>query len=302
MKKYTFYLSLILLSIFIGCKTNSISKDQILWYKQAANKWEEALPIGNGHLGAMIFGDPISERIQLNDDSLWPGDLGWNHPDGNSEDLKEIRKLLFQGNIIKVDSLLVKKFSRKTVVRSHQTLGDLFINFEHKNITDYKRSLNLNQSISYVEYKADGFKVTQKSLASFPDKLILFKFKSDHPNGLNGTVSLSRPKDEGVETARTFYRNGSLIMEGEVTQRKGVFDSKPTPIERGVKFQTILKPIYTGGKLLFKDSFIELKGVKELELRIVSNSSYYYNDFQIQNINQLKKIEKKSIDQIKRSY
>ena len=79
---YSRYISLSFIFILFGCQSdekNQISNDQILWYEQAAKQWEEALPIGNGRLGAMVFGDPISERIQLNDDSLWPKDLNWEH-------------------------------------------------------------------------------------------------------------------------------------------------------------------------------------------------------------------------------
>ena len=107
---------LIAVSVFIACQSptdTSTENIQVLWYEQAATVWEEALPLGNGRLGAMVFGDPTSERIQLNDDSLWPKDLNWDHPPGTPKDLAEIRQLLFEGAIQTVDSLLVEKFSRK---------------------------------------------------------------------------------------------------------------------------------------------------------------------------------------------
>ena len=68
-----------------------------LWYTQSAGNWDEALPLGNGRLGVMVFGDPQHERIQLNDDSMWPGDPGWKEPDGTPDDLAQIRQLLFEG-------------------------------------------------------------------------------------------------------------------------------------------------------------------------------------------------------------
>src|SRR6056300_2024807 len=116
----------------------------------------------------MVFGDPISERIQLNDDSLWPKDLNWEHPDGRPADLKEIRKLLIDGNIQAVDSLLVQKFSRKTVVRSYQSLGDLFINLDHTEISNYKRSLNLTNEIIDIQYLPEEYNVFQSADASNP--------------------------------------------------------------------------------------------------------------------------------------
>ena len=305
MEYFALFLRLSLILIILSCNNDSFelnSNSHEVWYKQAALLWEEALPIGNGRLGAMVFGNPVHERIQLNDDSLWPNDLGWNHPDGNPEDLKNIRQLLIQGDKKAVDSLLVKKFSRKNVVRSHQTLGDLFINLNHGIITEYKRSLRLDEGITSVFYKSDGYKITQEAFVSAPDQTIIISLKSNHPKGLNGSIQLSRPKDEGITTAKTFTKKASLIMEGEVTQRKGTFDSKPNPILEGVKFQTIIKAINKGGKIISTDKKLELKSVKELELRVVSNSSFYHQNYKIKNFEQLNNLKEKSFNNLKKNH
>lgn len=301
MKYCISYLCLIVLLITMGCDTDSKSTapPQLLWYKWAATVWEEALPVGNGRIGAMVFGDPKNERIQLNDDSLWPKDLGWDHPSGTPEDLAYIRSLLEKGAIQTVDSLLVEKFSRKTVVRSHQTLGDLFIKLNHDTITDYKRSLNLNEAIAQVAYQYEGYQVTQTTFASAPDQVIVITLKSDHPEGLNGTIQLERPKDEGIPTSTTHIAEGNLIMEGEVTQRKGAFDSKPNPILEGVQFQTIVKPLFQGGELTLSEKALELKGVKEIELRIVTNSSYYHQDYKSVNKKQLNTASNYTLEELK---
>ena len=296
---------LIAVSVFIACQSptdTSTENIQVLWYEQAATVWEEALPLGNGRLGAMVFGDPTSERIQLNDDSLWPKDLNWDHPPGTPKDLAEIRQLLFEGAIQTVDSLLVEKFSRKTVVRSHQTLGDLFLNLKHTVITNYKRSLNLNEAVVEVNYQTEGYPVSQNAFVSAPHQAIVITLKSEHPEGLNGTLRLDRPKDEGVDTAKTFVQDGNLIMEGEVTQRKGSFDSKPAPILNGVQFQTVLKPKFKGGTLTAQGNSLELNGVQELELYIVSNSSYYFENYSLQNEIQLDQLAKTQLEYIKQAH
>jgi alpha-L-fucosidase 2 len=296
------FLCLSFILITSGCKnvtTTDITNSQLLWYKEAAAVWEEALPLGNGRIGAMVFGDPHTERIQLNDDSLWPKDLGWDHPPGTSDDLTQIRSLLVKGDIKTVDSLLVEKFSRKTVVRSHQTLGDLSINLNHNEISEYKRSLNLNEAVATVTYNSDGHKVTQCVFVSAPDQVIVVKLKSSHPNGLSGNIQLQRPKDEGIPTAKSYTAEGMLKMDGEVTQRKGAFDSKPNPILEGVQFQTIVKLNHHGGTVTSVDDRLELSGVKEIELRIVSNSSYYHKDFKSKNSKQLTAIEKYSFKELK---
>ena len=283
---------------FQRCETHadhSNQNDQILWYEQAASVWEEALPLGNGRIGAMVFGNPTKERLQLNDDSLWPKDLGWAHPEGTSEDLNEIRRLLFLGEVQKVDSLLVEKFSNKTLVRSHQTLGDLILHFDHDSITEYKRSLHLNSAIAETHYKTNGYPVSQKVFASAADQVIVVALKSTHPKGLNGRLSLQRPQDQGVPTARTFISEGDLILEGEITQRKGRFNSHPAPITDGVRFQTRIKTKHTGGTVTATDKSITLDGVQELELYLVSNSSFYHKEYQLQNLKQLEALKSKGL-------
>ncbi len=298
MRAYILLLIILLTFSFKGCDTqteNVYQNDQTLWYTQAASEWEEALPLGNGRLGAMVYGDPIKERIQLNDDSLWPKDLDWTHPEGTPEDLEEIRSLLFLGEIQKVDSLLVEKFSNKTLIRSHQTLGDLFINFNHDSITDYKRSLNLNKAIAETHYKTDGYPVSQSVFASAADQVIVIAIKSAHPKGLNGTLTLQRPQDEGIPTVTSYITEGDLIMEGEITQRKGKFNSKPAPINEGIRFQTRLKTKHNGGTINASNKTITVTGVQELELYLVSNSSYYHKDYQKQNLQQLEALRSKNL-------
>jgi len=91
----------------------------------------------------LVFGKTSNERIQLNDDSMWPGDDGWDEPEGNEKDLEQIRELLFQGKNAEADKLLVEKFSCKKIVRSHQTIGDLYIDFQHDSISDYRLELDI---------------------------------------------------------------------------------------------------------------------------------------------------------------
>ena len=164
------FIPILLLSI-LGCAgSNKSTPNQILWYEEPAEVWEEALPLGNGRLGAMVFGHPSNERIQLNDDSLWPDDLKWEHPPGGPEELKSIREILLQGDAKSADSLMVHYFSNKSITRSHQTLGDLYLDWKHRDVSDYKRSLDLSTAISHTNYKVEGNEVEQKVLFPIPTK------------------------------------------------------------------------------------------------------------------------------------
>ncbi|WP_223548072.1 glycoside hydrolase N-terminal domain-containing protein [Aestuariivivens sp. NBU2969] len=280
-----------------------MEEDDILWYTAPAKNWNEALPLGNGKLGVMVFGDPVNERIQLNDDSMWPADSeDWDAPEGDVNDLNIIRSLLFEGKNHVADSLFVEKFSRKKVVRSHQTMGDLFIDFEHENITDYKRVLNINRAISTISYKSDGDLFTEKILVSHPDKVIAIKLISQSEDGLNAKLRLTRPDDDGHPTVKTVAIDDMLVMQGEVTQRQGYFNSEPYPILEGVRFETCLKVNHEGGKVIMESDYLELKNVKQATLYLVSNSSYYFDDYKAKNKVDLEAISSKSFGDLEQAH
>lgn len=288
-------LCVIVLIAFSSCsnkvENNRLPGEHVLWYEQPAQKWEEALPLGNGRLGVMVFGNPSEERIQLNDDSMWPADKGWDEPAGNENDLEQIRELLKVGKHVEADALFVEKFSRKRVVRSHQTLGDLHLGFQHENITDYRRDLDLQTATATVSYRTDGQLVTEKIFVSHPHRAIVIELATEAADGLNGKVSLSRPMDGGKPTVVTkTTADNLLLMQGEVTQRDAVFDSKPDPIEHGVQFETCLKIDPKDGTVVRGDDFLELQGVKKATLYLVSNSSFYFDDYAGQNEKDLKAV------------
>jgi alpha-L-fucosidase 2 len=264
---------------------NNTTSEDILWYDAPPEDWNSALPLGNGRLGAMVFGHPGRERIQLNDDSMWPGeDAPWEEPAGTPEDLQRIRELLFAGENKEADRLFVEQFSNKTIVRSHQTLGDLFIDLGHDRITDYRRELNLSEGVVTVSYRTNGHAVTQKAFVSHPHRAIVIELTSEAPTGLQAKVELSRPEDDGRPTATTVTTvDNLLVMRGEVTQRKGKFDSKPAPLEHGVKFETQLRIDHQGGEVVREANHLKIEGALKATLYLVSNSSYYTEDVSASN-------------------
>ncbi len=271
-----------------------------LWYQKPAEKWEEALPLGNGRLGAMVFGIPGKERIQLNEDSLWPGGPGdWGLAEGKRADLDQIRAYLLAGENEKADSLLVLKFSRKGVTRSHQTLGDLWLDFGWDAVSEYKRSLDLTSAISRTEFLSEGHLVTQEIISSAPDDAIIFRLKTTHPKGFRGKIMLNRPDDQGFATAETKALNDNLLeMSGMVTQRSGQIDSKPFPILNGVKFRVLLLAQNQIGVVKANENYLEVNGAQEIILKLVAKTSYYHADFSKAADSQLDKVMFKSWGEI----
>ncbi|MFP4548361.1 MAG: glycosyl hydrolase family 95 catalytic domain-containing protein [Fidelibacterota bacterium] len=294
----------ILMILFCSCcrQSEEDTNNLVLWYDQPAETWVEALPLGNGRIGAMVFGKLSKERIQLNDDSMWPGDPGWENPLGTPEDLEELRRLLIANKNGEADRLFVEKFSRKSIGRSHQTLGDLYLDFNHEKITDYRRELDLNTGIAKVFYKSNGNPITRKVFISHPDNVIVVELTAKG-TGLNGKIRLSRPKDAGVATATVkTTQEKMLVMQGEVTQREGWFDSKPFPIHNGVKFETLLQINHDSGEIESGDDYLEMKNVDHARIYIVTNSSFYHEDYRRHNKLDLEKLSKKSLPAIKRRH
>ncbi|EAR02041.1 glycosyl hydrolase family 95 catalytic domain-containing protein [Maribacter sp. HTCC2170] len=289
---------LVFILLMTSCSTEkSFEYEDKLWYGKPAKEWMQALPVGNGRLGAMVFGDPNHERIQLNEDSMWPGEADWPDYRGNSDDLEEIRNLLNEGKTGEVDSLIVEKFSYKTIVRSHQTMGDLYIDFENeRSVENYTRSLNLNDALITAAYQSGGNSYSQKVFSSKPDDVMVIELSTDATDGMDFTLRMNRPTDDGNATVTTRNPSESEIsMKGVVTQYSGKRDSKSFPLDYGVKFETRLRVHNEGGTVTADKGQLTLKGVKTVLIHLVGNTSFYHGEnYTKKNLETLEKVNNSS--------
>jgi len=155
----------------------------VLWYEQPAEKWVEANPIGNGRLGAMVFGGTESERIQFNDDTLWFGEPHDYSHKGAARHLPEIRKLLFEGKQGDAQSLAGREFMSVPLRQPpYQPCGDLKLDFPgHADVTGYRRELDIDRAVSTVTYKVGDVTYTREVFASNPDDVIVVRVSADKP-------------------------------------------------------------------------------------------------------------------------
>jgi len=161
MKNIIFWILSLALVYEANAQNNSILK---LWYEQPAKQWVEALPVGNGRLGAMIFGDPGNEVIQLNENTLWAGQPNRNDNPDAKESLAEVRKLIFDGKYKEAQDLVNKNFITKA---SHgmpyQIVGNLKLTFPgHENYTNYYRELDLEKTVASSRYELNGIKYEKR--------------------------------------------------------------------------------------------------------------------------------------------
>src|SRR5690606_22038736 len=166
-------------------------------------------------------------------------------------------------------------------LRSHQTMGDLWMDFDWKSVTEYKRSLNLGNATSLTEFKSEGHTVTQEVFVSAPDQAVLIRLHTTHPEGFRGMIRMDRPMDQNHPTTETKALHDNLLeMKGMVTQRDGQIDSKPDPILHGVKFRVLLLAQHQDGEIKASGESLQVAGSKEIFLKLVAETSYYKADFE----------------------
>ncbi|MEA3463000.1 MAG: glycoside hydrolase family 95 protein, partial [Bacteroidota bacterium] len=165
-----------------------------LWYNEPAENWNEALPIGNGRLGAMVFGRTDVERIQLNEESVWSRKGGYEDSDGNVA-LPVVRNLLFDGKYREAQELVVEELMQErlpTGTNAYQTLGDINITYEDSSaVTNYRRTLKLDSALARVDYTRGGVDYHRQIFSSSADNVIVFKEKAGKGGKIDCTITLS---------------------------------------------------------------------------------------------------------------
>ena len=148
-----------------------------LWYDKPASIWNEALPLGNGRLGAMVFGDPSIERLQLNEETIWAGSPNTNAHTKSIEALPKVRQLVFDGKFKEAQDLATKDIMSQTNNgMPYQTFGSVYISFSgHDNYTNYYRDLNIENATASVKYVVDGVEYKREIITAFKDQGVLVK-------------------------------------------------------------------------------------------------------------------------------
>lgn len=213
-----------------------IESNLVLRYDRPAELWTEALPIGNGRLGAMIFGGVKEERIALNEGTIWAGGPhNYDNPEG-LDALPEIRKLIFEGKYKEAHELTQNKFMGKPMGQApYQTLGDLRLTLEHKGEpTEYRRALDLDASLCTSTYTIDGVRFEREAFASYPAGLIAIRIRASKKGSLSFSLTFNSPQKSNVSAS-----GSTVTIEGISGDSGGVAGS--------VKFVGLARVTATGG-------------------------------------------------------
>ncbi|MRN56036.1 glycoside hydrolase family 95 protein [Paenibacillus monticola] len=245
-------------------------------YNKPAKDWNEALPIGGGRLGAMIFGGVEKERFQLNEDTLWSGSPQDRNRPQALELLPEVRRLLAEEEYLAADEL--SKEMLGPYAQSYMPFGDLYLQFEHGDYTEaYKRTLDLEQGISRVEYTIGGVKYTREAFASYPGRVLALRLTADEPGMLSLTVKLDSPLRH-----RTWVEGGQLILRGIAPENADPnYMSKKRPLSYGdwdntdaMSFEGRVGMQTEGGQTEFAAGAIHIKEATAVTLYFSAATSY----------------------------
>jgi len=255
--------------LLISCKSPDTNKSNLkLRYNQPATIWDEALPVGNGRMGAMVFGGVYNERIQVNEESLWAGErFNTNNPNALN-DLPKIRDLIFEGKIQEAYELGNKSLlGTPPRFRSYQTLGDIYLSFDSTaSFTNYQRELHLNPGISRSVFTIDEITYTREIFASAPDNIIVIQLSADKPGAINTTIALQRQKDATVKA-----ENNQLILTGQIVDESS--DEKG-PGGKHMKFAAKLMAMNKGGEISADNSILQVKNADELYILFTAATDY----------------------------
>jgi len=245
----------------------------VLWYRRPTSQWTEALPIGNGRLGAMVFGGVDRERLQMNEDSLWSGKpIRRANPEA-AEHLAEARRLLFEGRYAEGQKLVQEKIMGLHLekgVHTYQTLGDLELIFEPlKEASDYRRELDLDGAIARVGYRAGDATFAREFFASPVDQAIVLRLSCDKPGLVSFEARLSRPSDnEVIQTAP----NG-ILMRG---QAKG--KDRDGRNDGGVDYEAQLRIVAEGGRVVETAGGLRVEKANAATALLVAATNYRGGD------------------------
>ncbi|GIX08137.1 MAG: alpha/beta hydrolase [Candidatus Poribacteria bacterium] len=229
-----------------------------LWYRAPAGRWEEALPIGNGRMGAMVFGRFPEERLQLNEETLWSGGpYDPTHAEA-LEHLPEVRRLLLEGKYVQAEELANRYLmGRPLRMEMYQPLGDLWVRLEGEwpnTPTEYRRELDLETAVARQEVRIEGVQIVQEAFLSAPDDLLVYRIESSRP--LDLTLALTSPHRFSVEATE-----GRLLLSGEVL--------------RGItRFAALLEAVSEDGTVHGEGDRLRIRDARSVTLRLTAATSY----------------------------
>jgi len=237
-----------------------------IWFNQPAATWNDALPVGNGRLGAMVFGGVENERLELNEESVWTGEPRWDANPNALKNLPEVRQLLFAGKYKEAEALAQKNIlgnKPRTPVATYQALGDIYLDFgPQRGLTNYRRELDIEEAVARVSYTANQVNFLREFFSSSPDQVMVIRLTADKTGSLSFTLRLSRQGNKAQIS----------VSGNEITMNEHVGD------RIGVKMAARLKLIAEGGTMSSGGDSIRVEKANSVTIFLTAATDYFGAD------------------------
>ena len=260
MRKRFLFAALIVSTALVSHAEETTNKSLALWYTQPAQKWTDALPVGNGRLGAMVFGGISDERIQFNEDTLWKGFPHDYDRKGAHDSLAQIRQLLFDGKTKEASDLTRSNFLSDPVrQKPYQPFGDLHLHFTGQdNATDYQRELDLDTATAVTTFQINGNKFERDVFASYPDRAIVVRITSSKSHSVSFTLKMDSPQTNSTTEALS---RDTLALTGQVETN-------------GLRFESRVRVITDGGTVTTNGNALAIENANSTTLFLVAATSF----------------------------
>ena len=252
----------------------TFSPASFMWFIKPATQWEEALPVGNGRLGAMVYGKTNEEIIQLNEDTYWSGGPYSTVVKGGYKVLPTIQKKVFDGELLQAHNLFGRNLMGYPVEQQkYQSLANIRLNFPQKDtITEYKRWLDLENATTGVSYSTRGVHYTREIFSSNPDQVIVVRLTADKKGSISFTVNLRGVRNQAHSNYATDYfrmdglGKDALKLTGKSADYMGV--------KGQLRYEAVLKAIPEGGKMRVDDATLTIENADAVTLYFVAATNF----------------------------
>ncbi|MEK7719010.1 MAG: glycoside hydrolase family 95 protein [Bacteroidota bacterium] len=261
--------------LLFGCSEMPLTKKYVLWFSEPGTKWEEAIPIGNGRLGAMVKGGIKRDIWSLNEETLWAGEPKDKQNYEAHKYLPEIRSLLSARKTKEAEKLIAEHLQGPWC-QCYQPVGDLLLDFDHpQEISGYRRELNMDNGLVEISYQSGNVTYTREVFASYPDNVLVARIYASRKGALNFSVSLNSQLPYQVSAS-----GNDLKLEGRAPSNaphllftnaamKSEFEER-----KGMRFQAQARILPAGGQITCGNGLMTVKGADEVVILLAIQTSY----------------------------
>lgn len=278
-------------SLYAQQQQQQQQQEMKLWYDKPAEKtWEAALPVGNGKIAGMVYGNPLSELIKLNECTVWSGGPNRNDNPNALSALPEVRRLIFEGKYAEASDLATAKIKPERINgMKYQPVGDLHLDFRgHENYKNYYRELDIANAVAKTRYTVNGVTFIREVFASLSDHVIVVRITADQPNKITFKASFSSPQKSTIST----QGNNELLLSGLSGDKDG--------IKGAVKFRAQVNFKAEGGGVFVENSTIAVANANAVTLYLSIGTNFNsYNDI---SGNEAERAEKNLAPALKKTY